>query len=143
MRKSANSSIDAFMNENEPPSELVQTFGQYDTEQNKHEQRDLVKMQMQLPARLKDVSHPHVKQCVAEFSDKITEKFEKQLADSVHYTAKFMEEDDGYYIVFRNGHEHNPRKAVWDSRYISCLFECVCLTRKSSQSHCRHISKLP
>ena len=100
-------------------------------------------MQMQLPAQLKEVSHPHVKQCVAEFSDKITEKFEKQVVDSVHYTAKFMEEDDGYYIVFRNGHEHNPRKAVWDSRYISCLFECVCLTRKSSQSHCRHISKLP
>ena len=79
-------------------------------------------MQMQLPAQLKEVSHPHIKQCLAEVSDKITEKFAEQLADSVHYTAKFTEEAGGYYIVFRNGHEHTPRKVVWDP--ITSLFEC-------------------
>ena len=83
------------MNENKPHSELVQTLVQYDTEQNNCERRDLVKMQMQLPARLKEVSHPHIKQCLAEFSDKITEKFAEQLADSVHYTAKFTEKAGG------------------------------------------------
>ena len=45
-----NSSVDAFLNENKPHSELVQTLLQYDTEQNNRERRDLVKMQMQLPA---------------------------------------------------------------------------------------------
>ena len=40
--ESANSAVDAFLNENKPHSELVQTLLQYDTEQNNRERRDLV-----------------------------------------------------------------------------------------------------
>ena len=55
------------------------------------ERRDLMKMQLQLPNTLKETAHPHVRQCLAEFSDKITEKIQDQLAESQNYTAKFIE----------------------------------------------------
>ena len=89
--ESANASIDAFFNENKPHTQLVQTLLQYDAEQNNRESRDLMKMRLQLPNTLKETAHPHVRQCLAEFSDKITEKFQDQLAESQNYTAKFIE----------------------------------------------------
>ena len=136
--ESANASIDAFFNENKPHTQLVQTLLQYDAEQNNRERRDLMKMRLQLPNTLKETAHPHVRQCLAEFSDKITEKFQDQLAESQNYTAKFIEGDSGYFIVQRNEHlDSSPRKVVWDP--VSSLFVCVCLTRMSSACHCRHI----
>ena len=136
--ESGNSSINAFLNENKPHSELVQTLVQYDTEQNNRERRDLMKMRLQLPSRLREIANPHFRQCLAEFSDKITEKYREQYAESQHYSARFIEEEGGFYLVQRKEYTGNtPRKVVWDPE--TCLFVCVCLTRKSSGCHCRHL----
>jgi hypothetical protein len=87
--ESTNSSIDAFLNENKPHTELVQVLIQHQSEQNNRERRQLFISCKQLPDRLASVSNCDIRNCLSVMSDTviITEKFKEQLEESLHYTA--------------------------------------------------------
>ena len=135
--ESGNSSVDAFLTENKPHSELVATLVQYDAEQSNRERRELAVMQLKLPSRLKEIIDPDTRACLKKFSDIITKKFQEQLNESTKYTATFLEQGGGYFEVRREGHPQSSRKVTRDTDTL--LFICPCLTRKSSGCSCRHI----
>ena len=124
--ESGNASIDAFMNENKPHSEVVQTLVQYDTEQNNHERRELQLMKMRLPGRLAEVSNVHVRKCLKKFSDLISQKFEQQLDESAHYSVT-LDGTNGSYSVRREGRPSSSSRIVSGDMEtnVKC---CVCLT---------------
>ena len=62
--ESTNSSIDAFLNENKPHTELVQVLIQHQTEQNNRERRQLFISCKQLPDRLALVSNCDIRNCL-------------------------------------------------------------------------------
>ena len=96
--ESGNSSVDAFLTENKPHSELVATLVQYDAEQSNRERRELAVMQLKLPSRLKEIIDPDTRACLKKFSDIITKKFQEQLNESTKYTATFLEQGGGYFL---------------------------------------------
>ena len=135
--ESGNASIDAFMNENKPHSEVVQTLVQYDTEQNNRERRELQLMKMRLPGRLAQVSNVHVRKCLEKFSDLISQKFEQQLDESAHYSVT-LDGTNGSYIVRREGRPSSSSRIVSGDTETN-VKRCVCLTFLSSGAPCRHI----
>ena len=137
--ESANSSVDAFLDQNKPHSELMQTLIQYDTEQNNRKRRDLQVMKLRLPNRLKEVEDKNVRNCLQQFSNLITQKFEHQLEESKHYTATFVEVQSsfGAFEVRRRGRPMSFREVTRD--VSTRLLVCPCLTRTSSGCSCRHI----
>ena len=130
--ESGNASIDAFMNENKPHSEVVQTLVQYDTEQNNRERRELQRMKMRLPVRLAQVSirNVHVRKCREKFNDLISQKFEQHLDKSAHYSVT-LDATNGSYIVRQEGWpSSSSRIASGDTE--TNVKRCVCLTFLSS-----------
>ena len=135
--ESGNSSIHAFMNENKPHSELVQTLLQHDAEHNNRDRRKLFLKHQQLPDIMRDTSPQQVRDCLETFSDTMTEKYKEQLEDSYNYYCLHSDGEKGVYEVCRKNHPLAPRQLRMDP--VGGQLECLCLFRLSSGICCRHI----
>lgn len=135
--ESGNASIDAFMNDNKPHHELVQTLLQYESQQNNKERRRLEIMTLQLPGELKLMSNEVLKQCRSIFSDFITCKFEEQLQETAHYNATQAPNEIPTYHVSRK--EFPDKVRLVQRPMPSGNFVCSCLLSANAGLPCRHI----